>query len=565
LSPTRNVTNDYSRRRNPTYLGEDVSNFEHLQLLTTLLVLLLVDTVGDNNLVNGTSIDAINGITTQHAVGDESDDLVGTLLLQELGCASDGVGGVGKIVDKDSDTVCDVTYQHHCRILAVGDLSRATLLRYGQNPILGFSTITSPYLVDERKGHTQSIGDGSCTFGTASIRTDDDGVLILRDVELDVLAQEVLAVQVVNRDVEEALILRVVEVHCDDVIGASAGKKVGNQCTSLRDPLLVTPLRFKVWRSLVESGYRLVAVGAPIGHGGCERIVFKVFGFLRCHRLHGRATRHLDGTAAALTIAVGMQLHVHQLLVQVLGASLHSGAFCLAGHGRCGSAVKGVVAIAVQLSRSLGERSASLVVGNVALSRVREEREDGGDALGRGSLAGRDGDEKLHQVVVDLAAAGLDDEDVLASDRVHDLDASLSNSELAEKDVCRRDTEVIADCLGQLGMRAASQNDQIAYHVDDGCVCRKNVGVVFVPVLLTNFQTPVTFLFSGPEILRSCCGESYASTDGLSLSRRAGKVSRVNWTCRGRRQGMSEEGKKSASVMVGCRDRVRANLGLKDF
>jgi hypothetical protein len=134
LSPTRNVTNDHSRRRNPTYLGEDVSYFQNLQLLAALLVLLLVDTVGNNNLVDGTSIDAVDGIAAEHAVSDESDDLVGTLLFQELGCASDGVGSVGKIVDKDSDTVCDVTYQHHGRVLAVGDLSRATLLRYGQTP-----------------------------------------------------------------------------------------------------------------------------------------------------------------------------------------------------------------------------------------------------------------------------------------------------------------------------------------------------------------------------------------------------------------------------------------------
>lgn len=137
LSPTRNVTNDHSRRRNPTYLGEDVSYFENLQLLTTLLVLLLVNAVGDDDLVNGTSIDAVDGITTEHAVSDKSNDLAGTLLLQELGCASDGVGSVGKIIDKDGDTVCDVTYQHHRRVLAIGDLSRATLLRYRQDPIMG--------------------------------------------------------------------------------------------------------------------------------------------------------------------------------------------------------------------------------------------------------------------------------------------------------------------------------------------------------------------------------------------------------------------------------------------
>jgi hypothetical protein len=225
----------------------------------------------------------------------------------------------------------------------------------------------------------------------------------------------------------------------------------------------------------VESSHRLVTIDASIGHGGCESVVVKVLGLVRGDRFDGRAARHLDGTATAVAIAVGMHLHVHQLLVQVVRTSLHSGAFCLSRHGRCGSAVEGVVAIAVQLGRSFGERSASLVVRNVALSRVGEEREDSSDALGRGSFAGRDGDEKLHQVVVDLAAAGLDDEDVLPSDRVHDLDASLTYSELAEEDVCRRNTKVVADCLGQLGVRAASQNDQIAHHVDCGSVCRERM------------------------------------------------------------------------------------------
>jgi hypothetical protein len=134
LSPTRNVTKDHSRRRDLTYLGEDISYFENFQLLATLLVLLLINAVGDNNFVNGTSIDAVDGITAEHAMSDESDDFAGTLLLQELGCASDGVRSVGKIIDQNSDTVCDITYQHHCRVLAIGDLSRATLLRNSQNP-----------------------------------------------------------------------------------------------------------------------------------------------------------------------------------------------------------------------------------------------------------------------------------------------------------------------------------------------------------------------------------------------------------------------------------------------
>lgn len=73
-------------------------------------------------------------------------------------------------------------------------------------------------------------------------------------------------------------------------------------------------------------------------------------------------------------------------------------------------------------------------------------------------------------MVVDLAAAGLNDEDILSSDGIHDLDASLSYSELAEQDVCRRNTKVVADCLGQLRVRAAAQDDQVADHSDCWCV-----------------------------------------------------------------------------------------------
>lgn len=63
--------------------------------------------------------------------------------------------------------------------------------------------------MDEGEGHAERIGDGGRTLSTASIGADDDGLLVVGDVELDVFAQEMAAVQVVDRDVEEALILGV--------------------------------------------------------------------------------------------------------------------------------------------------------------------------------------------------------------------------------------------------------------------------------------------------------------------------------------------------------------------
>jgi hypothetical protein len=66
----------------------------------------------------------------------------------------------------------------------------------------------------------------------------------------------------------------------------------------------------------------------------------------------------------------------------------------LAGAGRLGARLEAVGALARAGAGDLCERGARLVVGNVGLARVGEEGQDDGDALGRGRLAGRDGDEE---------------------------------------------------------------------------------------------------------------------------------------------------------------------------
>lgn len=66
----------------------------------------------------------------------------------------------------------------------------------------------------------------------------------------------------------------------------------------------------------------------------------------------------------------------------------------LAGVGGLGARLEAVRAGPRACAGHPGERCARLVVGNVRLSRVGEERQDGGDALGRGCLARRDGDEQ---------------------------------------------------------------------------------------------------------------------------------------------------------------------------
>lgn len=68
-----------------------------------------------------------------------------------------------------------------------------------------------------------------------------------------------------------------------------------------------------------------------------------------------------------------------------------------------------------------GDGSSALVL--LVLSCVGIDRYDCGDTGSRCNLASVDHDQKLHDVVVDLATAALDDKDVLASNRLANLHA----------------------------------------------------------------------------------------------------------------------------------------------
>ena len=79
------------------------------------------------------------------------------------------------------------------------------------------------------------------------------------------------------------------------------------------------------------------------------------------------------------------------------------------------------------------------------------------------TLAGSD--QQLHQVIVDFAAAGLDDEDIFVAHRLADLDTRLAHAELGEVDFGRRDAEVGADGFGELGVGRPGEEDDVAHHL----------------------------------------------------------------------------------------------------
>jgi len=210
-------------------------------------VVLLRHRVGYNDLVQRTRVDAIDGVSAQNAVGDQCNHLRRTLLFKQFGRAGDRVGRVGQIVDEDGSALGYIADKHHGRILAVIDLRGAALF------------------MDKGKGHAERVGDGGGAFGAAGVGADDDGLLVVEDAELDVFAQEVAAVEIVDGDVEEALVLgvwgivssvscptlqrprhlRTVEIHGNDMVCASAREQVCNQRAGLSDPLPIADLRFK--------------------------------------------------------------------------------------------------------------------------------------------------------------------------------------------------------------------------------------------------------------------------------------------------------------------------------
>ena len=63
--------------------------------------------------------------------------------------------------------------------------------------------------MNEGEGHAERISDGGSAFCATSVGGDDNGLLVVGDVELDVFTEEVATVKVVNGDIEEALVLGV--------------------------------------------------------------------------------------------------------------------------------------------------------------------------------------------------------------------------------------------------------------------------------------------------------------------------------------------------------------------
>lgn len=110
-------------------LGENRGDVQDVKLGSKLLlVLVLGNRVGNDQLVNRRSLDAVDSVTAEDTVSQQGVDGGGALLLKELGSSGDGVAGIGNIVEQNANAVSNVTHEHHASVLAIGDLGRTALL-----------------------------------------------------------------------------------------------------------------------------------------------------------------------------------------------------------------------------------------------------------------------------------------------------------------------------------------------------------------------------------------------------------------------------------------------------
>lgn len=165
-------------------------------------------------------------------MGDQGDHIPRAVFDQRIRRLGQRATRVGHVVDEDGGLAHDVADQRHARHLV-----RALA-----------------FLVDEREGEVQSVGHAGCALGTAGVGADDHAFVLVGvvaavfcccsssrssssassftgvdEVLADPFHRRGLGVEVVDRDVEEALDLGGVEVHGDDVVAAGGLEHVGHE------------------------------------------------------------------------------------------------------------------------------------------------------------------------------------------------------------------------------------------------------------------------------------------------------------------------------------------------
>ena len=140
-------------------------------------------------------------------MGGHGPDLGGAVVVEDVGRRGDGAGGVDHVVDEDAAPALDVT----------DDAERLDAL-----------AVLGPRLVDDGEVGVEVLGELLGHLHAAGVGGDDDDVARRRS-RAGSRSSTGMAVQVVDRAVEEALDLAGVEVDAHDAIGAGRVEQVGDE------------------------------------------------------------------------------------------------------------------------------------------------------------------------------------------------------------------------------------------------------------------------------------------------------------------------------------------------
>jgi hypothetical protein len=190
----------------PTRLGQSSTDIHRLNLTAPLLLALMGHRVRHHNPAQLALVQNLNRIARQNAMCNERDNFPSTIRHHSLSGLCERAAGVCHIVDQNGDLVLDIADQNHA-----GDFVWSRTL-----------------LVDKSKGAVEPVGDGGSSLGAASVGTDDDCVPHVQ-VALYPPQSTWLCIEVVNRDVEKALDLAGVEIHCDDMVATCGLEHVGHE------------------------------------------------------------------------------------------------------------------------------------------------------------------------------------------------------------------------------------------------------------------------------------------------------------------------------------------------
>ena len=120
--------------------------------------------------------------------------------------STNGVASICEIIDEDSNFPSNISNKHHGCIMAICDFGR------------------SAFLVDQGKLNTEGVRNCGSSFGSTRIWANNNTIAVIRNMLLNIFLEEGSAIKVVDGNVEEALILRVMKIHCDDMVSTSTGQ-----------------------------------------------------------------------------------------------------------------------------------------------------------------------------------------------------------------------------------------------------------------------------------------------------------------------------------------------------